>query len=152
MRYYLATAMVVTVMAATVSAVGQIGSVSDKQLIGVIQDYLDAFGKLDVATMDRLETDDFVFVQDGVVLTKAQQMASLKAPGRKPGDLKFTISVKSEQMWVVADSAVMTGVLTATGADGRATRSAFTHLMRRSGQEWRIQHSHYSTEREPAAR
>ena len=79
-------------------------------------------------------------------------MASLKAPGRKPGNLKFDISVKSEQIWVVSDSAVMTGTMTVTGADGRPTKGAFTHLMRRTGQEWRIQHSHYSTERDPAAR
>ena len=93
MQYLVA---MIVVVASVAAPGGQINSgsdnriiVSDKQLIGAIQTYMDAFGKLDVATMDRLETDDFVFVQDGVVLTKTQQMASLKAPGRKPRQLEI---------------------------------------------------------------
>ncbi len=146
MRYLVA---IIVVAASVAGPSAQIGSVSDKQLIAVIETYLEAFGKLDVAAMDRLETDDFVFVQDGLVLTKPQQMASLKAPGRKPGNLRFEISVKSEHMWVTGNSAVMTGTMTVTGTGGKPTKAAFTHLLRRTGADWQIQHSHYSTEQTP---
>ena len=152
MRHWLVRAILATTVATTATPDGQIGVVSDELLVGVVPDSLDTFGQLDVARVDRLETEDFVFVQDGIVLTKAQHLASLKASGRKPGDLKFDISVKSEHMWMVADSAVMTGVVTITAADGKPTRYAFADVMRRRGRDWRIQHSHYSTEREPASR
>ena len=98
--------------------------------------------------MDRMETDDFAFVQDGLVATKAQQMASLKAPGRKPNCLKLDLSLGKRGF--VADSAVLTGTMTVIGEDGKPVKGAFTHLPRRSGTEWRLQHSHYSTERAPA--
>jgi len=145
MRYLMA-ALLVAVCVPT--AVAQIGFVSEKDLQATVEKYVAAFGKLDIATMDRMETDDFILVQDGGVATKAQQMASLKAPGRKPHNVKFVVSFG--EAWVVADSAVLTGTMTGIGEDGKPEKGAFTHLLRRSGTEWRIQHSHYSTERAPA--
>ena len=146
MRYLLAALLVVVTMPKTRA---QIGFVSDKDLHGTIETYLAAFGTHDIPTMERMETDDFILVQDGVVATKAEQMASLKAPGRKPNNLKFALSFR--EGWVsIADSAVLTGTMTVTGEDGKPVKGAFTHLLRRSGTEWRIQHAHYSTER-PAA-
>ena len=142
MRHWF-TAMLVAASVSGTSA--QIGIVSEKELHATVETYLAAFSKLDIATMDRMETDDFIFVQDGVVATKAQQMASLKAPGRKPNNLKFDLSFG--EGWVVSDSAVLTGTMTVTGEDGKPMKGAFTHLLRRSGRDWRIQHSHYSTER-----
>jgi len=145
MRYWI-VAMFVAASAARSSA--QIGIVSEKDLQDTVQAYVAAYAKLDVATMDRMETDDFIFVQDGVVATKTQQMASLKTPGRKPAIVKFDLSFG--EAWVVADSAVLTGTMTVTGQDGQSLKGAFTHLLRRSGRGWQIQHSHYSTERAAA--
>jgi ketosteroid isomerase-like protein len=125
-------------------AAAQIGVVFEKDLHATVEQYLVAFSTLDVATIEHMETDDFIFVQDGIVSTKAQQMASLKAPGRKPTNLKFELSF--QEGWVVSDSAVLTGTMIATGEDGKPVKGAFTHLLRRTGTEWRIQHSHYSTE------
>ena len=147
MRYMTAALLI----AVTVPrAFAQIGVVSDRDMHATVEKYLAAFSKLDIATMDRMETDDFVLVQDGFVATKAQQMASLKAPGRKPNNLKFDLSFG--EGWVVADSAVLTGTMTVTGEDAKPVKGAFTHLLRRSGAEWRIQHAHYSTERAPATK
>ena len=146
MRYLIA-ALLIAVSAPRPLA--QIGNVSERDLHGTVEKYLAAFSALDIPTMERMETDDFIFVQDGVVATKAQQMASLKAPGRKPNNLKFALSFG--EGWVVADSAVLMGTMTVTGDDGKPVKGAFTHLLRRSGTEWQIQHSHYSTERAPAA-
>ena len=130
------------------NAVAQVGIVSEKDLHATVERHLAAFSKLDIATMDRIETDDFIFVQDGFLARKAQQMESLKAPGRKPDNLQFDLSFA--EGWVVADSAVLTGTMTVTGEDGKPVKGAFTHLLRRSGSEWRIQHSHFSTERAAA--
>ena len=69
MRYLMA-ALLVAVCVPT--AVAQIGFVSEKDLQATVEKYVAAFGKLDIATMDRMETDDFILVQDGGVATKAQ--------------------------------------------------------------------------------
>lgn len=142
MGYWLAGMLV----AATASAPsGQLGTVSEKELHATVETYLAAYRQLDMATMDRMETDDFIFVQDGRVATKTQQMASLKAPGRKANSLKFDLAFGDG--WVVADSAVLTGSMTVTGEDGKPLKGAFTYLLRRTRGEWRVQHAHHSTER-----
>ena len=140
---------VLLMMALTAPGTTQIGYVSEKDLQATVTSYVDAFSRLDAAAMDRLETEDFVLMQDGVMVTKRQQMASLKATERKLTNAKFALSFG--ESWVVADSAVITGTMTVTAPGAEALPGTFTHLLRRSATEWRIQHAHYSTRRPNAA-
>ena len=129
----------------------QIGGPAESDIRSVLDTYVAAYARLDVTTMDKLETEDFVFVQDGVVLTKADQMASLKQPGRTPGNMTFTFSI--EKVWSIADAAVVTGKISSASADGKPMfKAAFTHVLRKTAGDWRLQHSHYSTEREAASK
>lgn len=149
MRHLVAGMLFVAVAVSAVVARGQSAPAPETEIRAMLDRYFAAYSKLDAATMDRLETDDFIFVQDGFVATKAQQMESLKKPGRKPGNMTFDFSFG--KVWTVGDSAVVTGVLTVTPPDGKPLPGAFTHLLRRVAGEWRLQHSHYSTERPSVA-
>jgi len=100
-------------------ATGQTTPVSENKTSSVKQDlekrfreYADALTKRDLATLDQIWTDDYVFINPrGELVTKSQRLSNLKA-----GATEFqAISPKSEKMEVHGNVALDVGTVTLEG-------------------------------------
>jgi len=100
-------------------ATGQTTPVSENNTSSVKQDlekrfreYADALTKRDLATLDQIWTDDYVFINPrGELVTKSQRLSNLKA-----GATEFqAISPKSEKMEVHGNVALDVGTVTLEG-------------------------------------
>jgi ketosteroid isomerase-like protein len=100
-------------------AAGQTTSVSENNTSSVKQDlekrfrdYADALTKRDLATLDQIWTDDYVFINpQGELVTKSQRLSNLKA-----GATEFqAVRPKSERMQVHGNMALDVGTVTLEG-------------------------------------
>ena len=102
----------------TVAASTQSGSV-EQELLKLERDWLDAYTKRDVAAMERIEADDFMITfADGVMRTKADEIASLKGPA--PAGTPPIFMTAETKVRLYGDTAVLTGkvIMKGTYAEG----------------------------------
>ena len=129
----------------SVAALAQ-SAVPEKEIVASIYAYFDAFARLDADAMAAIETDDYVFIQDGRIVDKQQQIASIRDARKKlgttaPPPRKYAIEV--HRISRAGDRFVVTGTNTVT-AEGTAFKAAFTEVWLQQGGRWRVQHGHYS--------
>lgn len=115
-------------------ASGQTTSVSESSTSNVKQDlekrfleYAEALTKRDMATLDQIWADDYVFINpQGELLTKSQRMSNLKA-----GATEFqAVRPKSERMQVHGNMALDAGTVTLEGTkySGKESSGDYRYL------------------------
>jgi ketosteroid isomerase-like protein len=86
-------------------------SKAEQEVVKAAQEIVEAFGRTDIATLDRLLADDFTTIDSFGRGTKAQLMDAWKS-----GNLKYTAaSDKNQKIRVYGDTAVTNGVFTLKG-------------------------------------
>jgi len=118
------------------------GSAVEAEILAAGKAWLAALDRGDADAMDRMETDDFVFAQDGRLANKPEQIASIRN-GRAPA-VAPSRSVTVNSLSVQGDVAVMTGTRT-VGTGGLSIDAAFTEVWVRTTDGWSIKAAHYST-------
>ena len=78
--------------AVTVAAVAETTD-SQKQVVEANRAWFDVFVKVDVARLEQMETDDFVFIQDGQLVDKSTQVQGLRKRAGKPLEQTHTVDV-----------------------------------------------------------
>ncbi|HXG91649.1 MAG TPA: nuclear transport factor 2 family protein [Blastocatellia bacterium] len=82
----------------------------EQELLKLEREWLDAYTNRNAAAMERIEADDFTITYpDGRVLTKADEVASMKTPA--PAGPRPALSTEDTRVRVYGDTAVVTGVL-----------------------------------------
>jgi ketosteroid isomerase-like protein len=106
--------------------------------------WFDAFVRGDADAMDKIETADFVFIQDGLIEDKAQQLADIRKRAGRP--LEQTHRVDLHRFARSGNVAIVTGhnVITTATDSGRV---AFSEVWVRDGSLWRVAQAHYSAAR-----
>lgn len=141
--------MILVVCAVVTCGVGAQGPSVRQQIEAANKAWFDAFVKGDIKTMDQMETDDFVFIQDGEITDKAEQIGGLRKREGKP--LQQTHTVEFHKVAVSGNVAVATGFNTARDQK-ESTKAAFSEVWVRDGNRWRVRLAHYSTLKNDAAR
>jgi len=113
------------------------GGKAEQEIMKVSGELIEAFGRNDIAALDRLYADDFVVTQASGLTRKAQLMNTWKS-----GRVKYTSASDLERsVRVYGDAAVTTGILTLKGQNPSGD---FTILARYTGVwvkqegQWRI--------------
>ena len=98
-----------------------------QELEKCFRDYAEALTKRDVATLDQIWTDDYVFINpQGDLVTKSQRLANLKA-----GATEFqAIRPQSEQMQIHGNVALDVGKVTLEGTKygGKESSGEYRYL------------------------
>ena len=113
----------------------------EKKILDANKVWFDAYIQGDADAMDQMETDDFVFIQDGRLVDKAEQLASIR---QRETVLDRTHVVELHKITTAGDAVVVTGFNTGTSA-GQDFRLAFSEVWVREGDSWRVKLAHYST-------
>ena len=92
--------------------------------------------------MDKIETPEFVMIQDGQLMDKAQQLAGIRKRSGKALDQSHSVEV--HKFVLNGNVAVLTGynVVKAPTASDRVT---FTEVWVRDGSQWQVAQGHYSS-------
>lgn len=120
----------------------------EAEILAAGEAWLAALDRRDAQAMDQMETEDFVFVQDGLLVNKPEQIAMLRST-QVPSPATPTRSVKVNSLSLEGDVAVMTGTRT-VGMGGISIDAVFTEVWARANEEWLIKAAHYSTGGLPA--
>jgi Domain of unknown function (DUF4440) len=89
----------------------------------------------DPAALDDILADDFVHVLPQGIVTKAEQLAFMRAHPAPPDGA--TRRFDDLRVRVYGTAAVATGIVVATMPDGRTQRTAFTDVFAYRGGRWR---------------
>jgi ketosteroid isomerase-like protein len=121
-------------------------AIPEKDIVAAINAYFDAFSRLDADAMAAVETDDYVFIQDGTIVDKEQQIAGIREARNKlgtsaPPARKYAVDV--HRILRAGERFIVTGTNTYTGVEG-TYKAAFTEIWLQQGGRWRLQHGHYS--------
>ena len=112
-------------------------SKAEQEVVKASQEIIEAFGRTDIATLDRLLADDFTTIDSFGRGTKAQLMDAWKS-----GNLKYTsASDKNQETRVYGDAAVASGVFTLKGRNpnGDFTINAwYTAVWVKQKGRWRL--------------
>jgi ketosteroid isomerase-like protein len=121
------------------------GSAVEAEILAAGEAWLAALDRADADAMDRMETNDFVFVQDGFLVNKPEQIGSIRNLRNRPAlPVTPTRSVKVNSLSVEGDVAVMTGTRTIE-MGGSSFETAFTEVWVRTSEGWLVKAAHYST-------
>jgi len=107
---------------------------SDARLVAVL--------RADAELLDEIQDDDFVLVQDGLVLNKDEQIARVMAFNAPEGMPSRTVELNS--IVFEGNVSILTGVVTIMSNAGGFS-SAFTEVWLRKGDRWVAKAAHYST-------
>jgi len=107
---------------------------SDARLVAVL--------RADAELLDEIQDDDFVLVQDGLVLNKDEQIARVMAFNAPEGMPSRTVELNS--IVFEGNVSILTGVVTIMSNAGGFS-SAFTEVWLRKGDHWVAKAAHYST-------
>jgi ketosteroid isomerase-like protein len=132
----------ILVMVGSVSCRAQ-NSTVQQEVLDANRSWFDAFVRGDANQMDSMETEDFVFIQDGLLLDKADQIAGVR---KFAGQLKQTHTIELHKLATAGDAVIATG-FNIVNSENETQRAAFTEVWVRDGGRWRIKQGHYSTMR-----
>ena len=149
-------------LSAAGSAFGQDRALMD-EVLAANRQWFEAFVHSDADAMDRAETDEFVIIQDGRIVPKAEQLAHIRArDGRhlhrtyrlsdvavqvhRSGSLSIAQRTVPQVPSPSLDVVVLTGVRVdqSTRSDLTA-RATFSEVWVRHHGRWRVSLAHYST-------
>jgi ketosteroid isomerase-like protein len=113
----------------------------EKELLTLEREWLDAYLKADAVALGRIEADDFTITYpNGVVVTKAQEVESLKA--HKPRtDGSLELSTEETKVRFYGDTAVLTGIFIQKErmkAEERVTRERYTDVWVKQNGNWQV--------------
>ena len=117
-----------------------------KEIVAAEHAWFDAFTKLDADAMGRIESDGFVFIQDGRMEDKDRQIASIREAKKRSSDggLSRKYEIEVHRIVRIVDRFLVTGTNTATSPQG-TVKFAFTEVWYQQSGEWHLQHAHYSS-------
>lgn len=109
-------------------------------------EWFEALRKSDIATIDRLEADDFLTIQEAeagvAVIEKGTQLSSLKSA--KGTSVRLRRDLSNVRIRHYADSAILTAVAIFRRDDAvqqaRGNRAVVTEVWVRQNNRWRIAH------------
>ena len=113
----------------------------EREILDANKMWFDAYIHGDADAMDQIETDDFVIIQDGRLVDKAEQLARIR---QREGVLDQSHEVELHQIAPAGDAVVVTGFSNGTSG-GQEFRLAFSEVWVREGDSWRVKLAHYST-------
>jgi ketosteroid isomerase-like protein len=125
---------------------------AEQELLNLEREWLEAYIKRDVASMERILADDFLIVYpDGNMLTRADEIGALKKPA--PAGGMPALSAEQSKVRVYGDTAVITGILVQKGTlpdgpnKGNAfeTRDRYTDVYVKRAGRWQVVSSHLTT-------
>ena len=86
-------------------------SKAEQEVVKAVDELIEALGRTDIATLDRIYADDYIVTQSFGITSKTQLLDAWKS-----GSLKYTFaSGKDRSVRVYGDAAVITGILTLKG-------------------------------------
>ena len=89
-----------------------LNSDAEQKVLETMRRYVEAYGQNDVAALDKILADDFVFTSSrGIVVTKAQELADIRSGGMRTE----AATVDEARVRVRGDAAVVTGRATLKG-------------------------------------
>jgi ketosteroid isomerase-like protein len=104
----------------------------------------------DAAALDDILADDFVHVLPQGIVTKAEQLAFMRAhPAPEAGG---TRRFEDLRVRVFGTAAVATGIVVATARDGTVQKTAFTDVFAYRGGRWRAVNAQETPLQEPRRR
>jgi ketosteroid isomerase-like protein len=113
------------------------GGKAEQEIMKVSGELIEAFGRNDIAALDRLHADDFVISQSSGLTRKAQLMNAWKS-----GRVKYTSASDLERsVRVYGDAAVTTGILTLKWQNLSGDfiiLARYTGVWVKQGGQWRI--------------
>ena len=115
---------------------------AERDVLGVLHDWLDALARNDLATVERIVADDYIITAaDGKVMNKTADLAPLKS-----GEIKFTSAEASDvNVRVFGDAAVVTGMgkyVVIAGGKTAEFRERFTDVYVKRRGRWQPVASH----------
>ena len=117
----------------------------ETEILSAIRNYFDALNRLDIDAIERIQTDDYVFIQDGRIVDKNTQISGLRDMKQKePGGLNLTTDVTLHRLLNAGDRFIVTGQYRFTDASG-VHHDSFTEVWINQAGRWRMQHAHYSS-------
>jgi hypothetical protein len=116
--------------------------VAQRQVLAASEARMSAVLRADADTLNLIQDDDFVLIQDGLVLNKAEQIARVLAFDAPEGLPRLSIELNNISF--TEDVAIITGIIT-IGRNNNGFRSAFTEVWLRKGELWLAKAAHYST-------
>jgi ketosteroid isomerase-like protein len=126
---------------------------AEQDLLKLEREWLDAYIKGDAAVLERIEADDFsITYAGGEVLTKAQELANLKANASANASIKF--DTEGTKVRLYGDTAVLTGAvnqrLTDNGTE-RVMRYRYTDVWVKRNGRWQVAASQLTRIPDPSA-
>lgn len=115
--------------------------IAERQVLAASEARMSAVLRADADTLNMIQDDDFVLIQDGLVLHKEAQIARVLAFDAPEGLPMLNIELNNISF--TGDVAVITGVITI--GRNNVFRSAFTEVWLRKGELWLAKVAHYST-------
>lgn len=110
---------------------------AEQEVVKVSGEIVEAFGRTDIAALDRLMADDYILTQSFGLTSKAQLMDAWKS-----GRLKYTsASNKDLSVRVYGDTAVTTGILTLKGQNPKGdftSQTRYTGVWVKQQGRWRL--------------
>jgi ketosteroid isomerase-like protein len=113
-------------------------SKAEREVLKLLDGWLDALKRSDMAALDRIIADDFTIVgTEGAIRSKEQDLAPIKS-----GDLKFeSLATEDVKVFVYGDTAVVTGIGTyKVNFKGRAAdvRERFFDVYQKRKGRWQV--------------
>jgi len=114
----------------------------EQEIMKIEQQWLDASVKADIATLDKIEADDYLVIDpSGTISTKAEDMKNVKS-----GDLKFdSMEIFESKVRVYGNAAVVTAKTHLKGKYKTRDISgdySSTDVFVKNGGQWRAVSSH----------
>ena len=134
-----ATLLVLSTLLCTLALGAQPASSPRDEVVAARQAWWEAFLRRDVDTMMKIEADDFVFVNNGVV-TDRSRLERMR--GLKPIARKDTLDVKRFELH--GPIAIMSGYIKVSPAAADPALVAFSDVWERQSTAWRLKSSHLS--------
>ncbi len=148
----IATATSAAAIAGTAADVPPSAATAPSEIFRLLKERRDAFYQGDFDRFGTFETDDFTRIsEDGELVTKAQQLAYLRAlkETRTMSERPTAYADDDLTLDLVGDVALLTGRLTETepGVTGspRTQQSRFTEIWVYRAGRWQTLHNHYTT-------
>ncbi|HEV2915028.1 MAG TPA: nuclear transport factor 2 family protein [Pyrinomonadaceae bacterium] len=126
-------------------------SKTEREILKLMDDWIEALKRQDAAALDRLFADDFHIIEsDGRMRDKEQELAPVKS-----GDTRFEhLSVEDVKVFIYGNTAIATGIGTYKGTyKGRAfeNRERFFDVYQKLHGRWKILASRPTPLEKPAS-
>jgi ketosteroid isomerase-like protein len=123
---------------------------AEQEITRIRRDWYNAFFRGDTATMNRIETDNFVVVSDRGSRNKRQQLAGIQKKVQEDKWMPKGVTLVDENlnMRLHGDTAVLSGLgwnkQPGQGNKHPKSKNAFTEVWIKRDGRWQVMHLHYN--------